>query len=364
MKKIRKVQADLPSSASEGSMFYSRGSRKVRIFKGGSHIDYSAWEFILNDSVDKDGDGIADREDPDLTDGPAYKDSDGDGIPDLTDGDDTDGPLGDSDGDGTLNKDEDSDGDGIPDLTDGDDTDGPLGDSDGDGVLNKDDGDDTDGPLGDSDGDGTLNKDDGDNTDGPLGDSDGDGTLNKDDGDNTDGPLGDSDGDGVLNKDDAFPNDPDEQTDSDGDGIGDNEQAKIETFIHKHWDFFSNRYVASNWDGFEYDLKLKTSNAGHANIPITCVSTSSNERDTWGPNPEGEIYTGVYGSWSTPPMVSVGADSEITFSIDPIYSSIASIRDGRYFQATGVTGSFILVAHYPGDATHRSVTKSWSITAT
>ena len=289
MKKIRKVQADLPSSASEGSMFYSRGSRKVRIFKGGSHIDYSAWEFILNDSVDKDGDGIADREDPDLTDGPAYKDSDGDGIPDLTDGDDTDGPLGDSDGDGTLNK---------------------------------------------------------------------------DDGDNTDGPLGDSDGDGVLNKDDAFPNDPDEQTDSDGDGIGDNEQAKIETFIHKHWDFFSNRYVASNWDGFEYDLKLKTSNAGHANIPITCVSTSSNERDTWGPNPEGEIYTGVYGSWSTPPMVSVGADSEITFSIDPIYSSIASIRDGRYFQATGVTGSFILVAHYPGDATHRSVTKSWSITAT
>ena len=63
-------------------------------------------------------------------------------------------------------------------------------------------------------------------------------------------------------------------------------------------------------------------------------------------------------------MVSVGADSEITFSIDPIYSSIASIRDGRYFQATGVTGSFILVAHYPGDATHRSVTKSWSITAT
>ena len=291
-------------------MFYSRGSRKVRIFKGGSHIDYSAWEFILNDTIDKDGDGIADREDPDLTDGPAYQDSDGDGIPDLTDGDNTDGPLGDSDGDGTLNK------------------------------------------------------DDGDNTDGPLGDSDGDGVLNKDDGDNTDGPLGDSDGDGVLNKDDAFPNDPDEQTDSDGDGIGDNEQAKIETFIHKHWGFYSNRYVASVWDGFEYDLKLKTSNVGHANIPLTCVSTSSNERDTWGPNPQGEIDTGVYGSWSTPPMVSVGADSEITFSIDPIYSSIASIRDGRYFQANGVTGSFILVAHYPGDTTHRSVTQSWTITAT
>ena len=174
----------------------------------------------------------------------------------------------------------------------------------------------------------------------------------------------DQDGDGVLNQNDALPYNPDEDADSDGDGMGDNEQAKTQTFIHKHWGFYSNRYVASVWDGFEYDLKLKTSNVGHANIPLTCVSTSSNERDTWGPNPQGETYTGVYGSWNTPPMVSVGADSEITFSIDPTYSSIASIRDGRYFQATGATGSFILVAHYPGDATHRSVTQSWSITAT
>ena len=174
----------------------------------------------------------------------------------------------------------------------------------------------------------------------------------------------DQDGDGVLNQNDALPYNPDEDADSDGDGMGDNEQAKTQTFIHKHWGFYSNRYVASVWDGFEYDLKLKTSNVGHAQIPLTCVSTSSNAQDTWGPNPGGETYTGVYGSWNTPPMVSVGADSEITFSIDPTYSSIASIRDGRYFQAAGATGSFILVAHYPGDATHRSVTQSWSITAT
>ncbi|MEO1576276.1 MAG: Ig-like domain-containing protein, partial [Pseudomonadota bacterium] len=33
-------------------------------------------------------------------------------------------------------------------------------------------------------------------------------------------PLGDADGDGVLNGDDAFPNDPNESQDSDGDGIG------------------------------------------------------------------------------------------------------------------------------------------------
>ena len=32
----------------------------------------------------------------------------------------------------------------------------------------------------------------------------------------------DTDGDGVLNPDDQFPNDPDEQTDADGDGVGDN----------------------------------------------------------------------------------------------------------------------------------------------
>ena len=32
----------------------------------------------------------------------------------------------------------------------------------------------------------------------------------------------DTDGDGVLNVDDQFPNDPDEQTDADGDGVGDN----------------------------------------------------------------------------------------------------------------------------------------------
>ena len=32
----------------------------------------------------------------------------------------------------------------------------------------------------------------------------------------------DTDGDGVLNPDDQFPDDPDEQTDADGDGVGDN----------------------------------------------------------------------------------------------------------------------------------------------
>ena len=168
MKKIRKVQADLPSSASEGSMFYSRSSRKVRVFKGGSYTDYSAWEFILNDTIDVDGDGIFDYEDSDLTDG----------------------PLGDSDGDGVLNKDEDLDGDGIPDGSDNDNTDGPLGDSDGDGILNKDDGFPSD-----------PNRASGIDTDG-------DGIDDEFDSDNTDGPLGDSDGDGVVNPNDPYPDAP------------------------------------------------------------------------------------------------------------------------------------------------------------
>ena len=332
-------------------MFYSRGSRKVRIFKGGSHIDYSAWEFILNDTIDKDGDGIADREDPDLTDGPAYQDSDGDGIVDSDD-------PSPNQIDQTISWSNDT----SHNLSDGSFS---LGASSTSGLTLSYTSSNTSIATVNSSGLVTLI-------------SGGTFAITMSAPANTDyfaaslttpsitvvDNVTDSDNDGVLNKDDAFPNDPDEQTDSDGDGIGDNEQAKIETFIHKHWGFYSNRYVASVWDGFEYDLKLKTSNVGHANIPLTCVSTSSNERDTWGPNPEGKIYTGVYGSWSTPPMVSVGADSEITFSIDPIYSSIASIRDGRYFQATGATGSFILVAHYPGDATHRSVTQSWTITAT
>ena len=204
-------------------MFYSRGSRKVRIFKGGSYIDYSAWEFILNDTIDVDGDGIFDYEDSDLTDGPAYQDSDGDGIVDqLDDDDDNDGVLDaqdsdhpsntgkpDTDGDGIIDEgDDDDDNDGIPDAQDSDhpsNTGKP--DTDGDGII--DEGDD------DDDNDGIPDAQDSDhpsNTGKP--DTDGDGII--DEGDD------DDDNDGVLDVNDDFPLDDTENTDADGDGVGSN----------------------------------------------------------------------------------------------------------------------------------------------
>ena len=170
MKKIRKVQADLPSSASEGSMFYSRGSRKVRIFKGGSYIDYSAWEFILDDSIDTDGDGIFDYEDPDSTDGPLI-DSDGDGILNGNDDYPNDPSQSgvDADGDGVdaaVDPDDsdasstgvDADNDGVDDAIDIDATDPSLSgqDTDLDGIDNAvDDDSDNDGYSDDIDADPT-----------------------------------------------------------------------------------------------------------------------------------------------------------------------------------------------------------------
>jgi hypothetical protein len=213
LKKIRKVQADLPSSASEGSMFYSRGSRKVRIFKGGSYTDYSAWEFILDDSIDVDGDGIFDYEDSDLTDG----------------------PLGDSDGDGVINSQDnhpddpsqsgvDADNDGVDDAIDTDPTD-PLSsgqDADNDGV------DDAlqNSPNYDADGDGVINSQD-NHPDDPSQsgvDADNDGVDDAIDTDPTD-PLSsgqDADNDGVDDAIDTDPTDPlSSGQDTDLDGIDD-----------------------------------------------------------------------------------------------------------------------------------------------
>lgn len=226
---------------------------------------------------DHDGDGIGNNADPDDDndgtddvfddlpfDASDTSDTDGDGIGDLTDTDiDNDGVANDSDFD-AYNADEqyDSDGDGIGDNADvDDDNDGfvdraeflpppdaegydvlaqlidafPLDpnehlDTDGDGIGNNaDDDDDADGvtdendafPLdptehADLDGDGI-----GDNTDPDI---DGDGIPNDQDPAPLD-PLNaglDSDEDGVFDKDDAFPLDPEEQLDTDLDGIGNN----------------------------------------------------------------------------------------------------------------------------------------------
>ncbi len=178
----------------------------------------------VDPGTDTDGDGIPDSEDPDI-DGDGTLNED-DAFP-LDANEDTD-----TDGDGVGdNTDEDIDGDGTPNIDDAfpidanEDT-----DTDGDGVGNNaDDDDDDDGipdvddpnplePGGvdiDSDGDGVIDElDDFPNDPNETSDTDGDGI-----GDNSDP---DADNDGVPNEQDAFPFDDSESVDSDGGGLGDN----------------------------------------------------------------------------------------------------------------------------------------------
>ena len=163
------------------------------------------------ETTDSDGDGIGNNADPDddndgypdaveLAEGtdpldPASTplDTDGDFLPDSTDPDDDNDGYSDtleiSEGSDPLDPSStptDSDGDGDPDSTDPDD--------DNDGIPDADDDFPTD-PAEDTD-------------------SDGDGIGDNDD-------L-DDDNDGIPDAEDDFPNDPTETTDTDGDGIGDN----------------------------------------------------------------------------------------------------------------------------------------------
>jgi hypothetical protein len=158
-------------------------------------------------------------------------DSDNDGI--------IDGADVDVDGDGINDNGTDTDGDGIRDIADADiDGDGITDngiDTDEDGINNATDtDDDNDGTpdtsdafptnpneTADTDGDGI-----GDNSDADI---NGDGI--NDNGTDTDGDgINDAndpdiDGDGISNDADAFPTDPTETTDTDGDGIGNNADA-------------------------------------------------------------------------------------------------------------------------------------------
>ena len=195
---------------------------------------------------DLDGDGIPDADDPD---------QDGDGVLNAADAFPMDPEENvDTDDDGTGNNaDLDDDGDGYPDAVEVDAGTDPLNgasfpaDLDGDGIPDADD------P--DIDGDEVPNDDDAFPTDpGETVDTDGDGLGdNTDDDDDGDGYLDsieaaagtdpsdpasvpddfdgdlipdatddDMDGDGVANDDEAFPLDPTETLDTDGDGVGDN----------------------------------------------------------------------------------------------------------------------------------------------
>ncbi len=173
------------------------------------------------EAYDFDKDGIGDNSDPDA-DGDGILDDAGDGILDNDlDGDKTIDSLDAFPNDITESRD--SDGDGIGDNADTDaDGNGILDDGNADGILDNDD--DGDGVINsldafpanplesrDSDGDGIGDKADPD--------ADGDGILD----DAGDGILdADADGDLVIDAIDAFPNDPTETLDFDGDGVGNN----------------------------------------------------------------------------------------------------------------------------------------------
>ena len=211
-------------------------------------------KIIPDPSLDTDGDGISDLDEIANGTNPESADTDGDGVPDAEDDfpNDSEEHL-DSDVDGIgNNQDSDDDNDGLSDLAEIDLGTDPLNpDTDGDGVIdpmdalpmdpteqsdfdgdgigdNLDPDDDNDGSpdvndlfpfdpkeFGDLDGDGI-----GDNSDPDI---DGDGLYNAEEtalGTNLLVP--DTDGDGMLDSLDAFPLDPSEWLDTDGDGFGNN----------------------------------------------------------------------------------------------------------------------------------------------
>lgn len=201
---------------------------------------------------DSDGDGLNDALERALGTDPKLIDTDGDGVTDTHEvGEDTSQPL-DTDSDGTVNAldtDDDNDGllsntenndpnsdgnpidafdvdgDNILDFLDADHNDGPAGDLDGDGLINS-----VEARLGtdphntDTDGDGISDDNETDDIKNPR-DTDGDGLINALDANKNDGPLADPDGDGLSNSEEAKIGTDPNNPDTDGDGIRDGEEV-------------------------------------------------------------------------------------------------------------------------------------------
>jgi hypothetical protein len=185
---------------------------------------------------DSDGDGVVDREDAFPDDPNESVDSDEDGVGDNGDTFPNDPEeQADSDGDGVgdnadafpenAQETTDTDGDGVGDNSDACPTDPTETlDSDGDGICDNSD------PVDnsqDADGDGVNDSVDAfPNDPSESQDSDGDGVGdNADQLPNDSSETVDTDGDGVGDNGDVFPNDASESADSDADGVGDNADA-------------------------------------------------------------------------------------------------------------------------------------------
>jgi len=191
----------------------------------GTDDSQDAFPYIANETVDTDQDGTGNNSDPD---------DDNDGVDDHLDSFPRDVTESvDTDGDGIGNNaDTDDDNDGISDASDINPLDaGSAFDTDGDGIGDTiDNDDDNDGVNDDND---RFPLDDSESLDT---DNDGIGNNADPDDDNDDAhdladpqPLNpnitgreDADADGVPDIDDAFPTDPNEFNDLDGDGIGNN----------------------------------------------------------------------------------------------------------------------------------------------
>ena len=299
-----------------------------------------------NETMDSDGDGVGDNADIFPNDANETMDSDGDGLGDNADAFPDDGnETLDSDGDGVgdnadalpydANETVDADGDGVGDNADAfpNDRNETL-DSDGDGVGDNADAFPTDASQSsDADGDGFG--------DDPLGvrpdaciDVHGNSTIDRW------GCL-DLDGDGYSNADDdapahpngtadAFPHDPSEWEDSDGDGFGDQQDL---------WPNDMYRWEDTDSDGFDDNSDVCPDEAGSSTIDqLGC------------PDRDGD---GVSDQYDSEPD-----DPEVAFTSEFVRTTIAGQYDfytrgpngcqGYGASESGIdqSGDFLAVAYY------------------